>query len=225
MSVADAAGTGGAERPEGGLASGAGGEARAAGRRGRGSAAGVLLLLAAATGLVSLPTWLSTTVGTALRGDVTVSVSGATAAPELVAVALVLLAATAAVALVGRAGRWVVAGVVAAGGVLVAVTAAGVLADPRAALTPVVAERTGVGTAGAVTVTAWPWVAVAVGVVTALAAAWFVRASRAWTSPSRRHDRQAAGGTAALGGARAEAADERATWDALSRGDDPTDGS
>ena len=136
-----------------------------------------------------MPTWFTTTGTTALQGTVTVEVSGSQAAPAVLAAAVAILAAAAAVGLVGRAGRWVVAAVVVACGVLVVATTLGATTDPVAAVTPVVAAETGVGTlAGPVTTTVWPWLAVGTGVLDALAGIWFVRASRAWSGPSQRHE-------------------------------------
>ncbi|AEI12333.1 Trp biosynthesis-associated membrane protein [Cellulomonas gilvus] len=196
-------------------------EVAAAGRArsGRGRAAGLLVLAAAATGACALPTWLSTRAGTVLGAEEAVRASGGTAAPSLVAAALVLLAATGAVALVGRFGRWVVAATVALAGALVVGAAVAVLRDPVAALLPVVTERTGVErVVGTVEVSVWPWVTVAVGVLDLLAAVWLARSSGSWAT-SRRHE--AARGTAA-DGAGPDRDDERDQWDALSRGDDPT---
>lgn len=199
-------------------------------RAGRGRAAGALLLAAALTGACAVPTWLTAASRSVLGGEVTVAVSGGGAAPGLVAAALVLLAATGAVALVGRAGRWVVVASVALAGVLVVAGAVAVLRDPLAAVLPAVVEQTGVErVVGDVDVTAWPWVAVVVGLLDVLVAVWLVRASASW-SVSRRHeqrtspDERAAGGAAApgAGGGAPGPDDERSQWDALSRGDDPT---
>ena len=193
----------------------------AAGRRraGRGRAAGVLLVLAGLTAVVTVPTWFTTTGTTALQGTVTIEVSGSQAAPAVLAAAVAILAAAAAVGLVGRVGRWVVAAVVLACGVLVVATTLGATTDPVAAVTPVVAAETGVGTlAGPVTTSVWPWLAVATGVLVALAGIWFVHASRTWSGPSQRHE-AAPASTAAPA---VTEPDERSDWDALSRGDDPS---
>jgi uncharacterized membrane protein (TIGR02234 family) len=185
-------------------------------RAGRGRAAALLLVLAGLTALVAVPTWFTTTGTTALEGTVTVHVSGSQVAPAILAAAVAILAAVAAVALVGRAGRWVVAVVVVACGVLVVGTTLTVLGDPVAAVIPVVADQTGVGRlAGPVSTSLWPWLAVVVGVLDALAGVWLVLASRRWAGPSRRHESAAAPTAAAE-------PDERADWDALSRGDDPS---
>lgn len=189
---------------------------------GRGRAAGVLLLLAAVTGLVSLPTWFTTTTATALDPRVVVTANGADVAPAVPAAALVLLACAAAIALVGRVARWVVLAVVAGAGVLVAVAALQAIADPwGAGLHQQVVDATGVGedqASVAVSVSVWPALAVGVGAVVVVAAIWLARTSRSWAGPSRRHE----GTTAATTEPRARVEDERSAWDALSRGDDPS---
>lgn len=192
-----------------------------AGRRrpGRGRAAGALLLLAGLTAAVAVPTWFRTTGTTALQGTVQIEAAGSQVAPAVLAAAVAILTAVAAVGLVGRVGRWVVAVVVVACGVLVVATTLGVTGDPVAAVTPVVAAETGVGTlAGPVTTTLWPWLAVAAGVLDVVAGLWFVRASRAWSGPSRRHEVAPSRTSAGVAGE----PDERSDWDALSRGDDPS---
>jgi uncharacterized membrane protein (TIGR02234 family) len=173
-------------------------------------------VLAGVTVVPALPTWLTTTGTTPLRGTVPVTISGSQVAPGIFAAGVALLAAAAAVALVGPVGRWVVAVVVAGCGVLVAVSAGAVLSDPLAAATPVVADVTGVGhISGPVETSAWPWVAVVAGALVVLGAAWFVRSSSSWERASRRHE--AASGAGVDG-----PDDERSAWDALSRGDDPS---
>ena len=185
-------------------------------RSGRGRAAGVLLLLAGLAGVVSLPTWFSTTVSTALDPTVVVRASGGDVAPAVPAAALVLLACAAAVALVGRVARWVVVLVVALAGVLVVAASLRALADPWAAgLHQKVLSATGAGhDATAVTTSAWPYAAIVAGVLVVVAAGWIARSSRSWPGPTRRHE-----GTT---GPAATVDDERSAWDALSRGDDPS---
>jgi uncharacterized membrane protein (TIGR02234 family) len=188
-------------------------------RPARGRAAGALLLLAGLTALVAVPTWFTTTGTTALQGTVPVEVAGTQVAPAVLAAAVAILTAAAAVGLVGRAGRWVVATVVVVCGVLVAGAALGATADPVAAVTPVVAAQTGVGTlAGPVTTSVWPWLAVGVGALDAAVGVWFLRVSRGWSGSSPRHEVTGAGTPPAT----AAEPDERSDWDALSRGDDPS---
>ncbi len=216
---------------------------RARGRRGRWVL--VLLLLSGLVALTALPVWITATGANALGDAVAIAVRGTTAAPGLVAAALVLLAAAGALGLVGRAGRWVVVVVVAAAGALVAASALGARSGATATAERAAADATGVSNlTGAVQVAAWPWVAVALGAVVVLAAAGLARASARWVAPTDRYERSGAepaggaaspaGGAAAGGAAGAGAGaagapgpgeaepDERSTWDALSRGDDPT---
>src|SRR5690606_33982685 len=91
------------------------------------------------------------------------------------------LAAGLALALVRRAGRWVVIAVLAAAGVLCAVSAAGVLTDPGPVARAAVAEATGVGTLVADPhVTVAPYLGVALGVLAVALAGWVAATSRRW---------------------------------------------
>ena len=185
--------------------------------RGRGRAAAALLVLAGATALSAVPVWFTTSGTTALEGTVEISVRGTEVAPGILAAAVAMLAAAAAIALVGRVGRWVVALVVTGCGVLVVATTASALADPAATVAPVVAAHTGIGhLAGPVVASAWPTVALVVGCLDVLAAVWLVVTSRRWSGPTRRYQ-----ATPDPAGPNAPA-DERSDWDALSRGDDPS---
>lgn len=192
--------------------------ARPPARRGRWA---VLLLAAAAlVGLVALPTWVVGEGSHALDGTIDVPVSGSLVAPQTGAAALVLAAAAGAVALVGRAGRWVVAAVAAGAGVLVVTGALTVLADPAGAAAATVAEVTGVAPDGAAaTTTVAPAVAAVLGALVIMLAGALARARGAWDQRSRRHERPAVRTAGAPGG---DEHDERADWDALSRGDDPS---
>lgn len=186
--------------------------------------AGSVLALLVGSGLVALttlPTWVSATAASAQGEPVEVAVRGSVAAPGLVAAALVLLAAAGAVALVGRVGRWVVVGVVAAAGVLVTVSALAARGGATAAAERAAADATGVsGLVGDVVVGPWPVVAAVLGVLVVGSAVQLVRASGRWAAPSDRHER--ATGPAPAPEGRPAVEDERSTWDALSRGDDPT---
>ena len=189
-------------------------------RGGRGRAAAVLLVLAGLTALSAVPVWFTTSGTTALEGTVQIRVAGTQVAPGILAAAVAILAAVAAIALVGRVGRWVVAVVVAGCGLLVVASTVSALADPAAAVAPVVASQTGVGhLAGSVTTSVWPTIAIAVGVLDIAAALWLVVVSRRWAGPTRRYSSDEP--TSAGEGPPAPA-DERADWDALSRGDDPS---
>ncbi|MEJ8277821.1 Trp biosynthesis-associated membrane protein [Pseudonocardia spirodelae] len=167
--------------------------------------------------------WFVLTVPTATRGTVELGATGARLQPVVTAVAALLVAAVAAlVALSGVARRvlGVLVGVAALAAVgltlrLVAVPPSAVeLASARAGLN---APNAPAG-AGAVTATAWPWLAVTGGVV-ALAAAVLlvVREPRL----PRLGARYAAPGTRA---ATTPSDPDRAAWERLDAGGDPTVG-
>lgn len=197
----------------------------------------VLLLLGGATLAAAVPTWLSTTGATPLDPQVEVAVAGTAAAPGVSASALVLVAAALALGLVGRVGRWVVLAVAAASGVVAAVSALGVALDPEPSARAAVADATGVTELTApVTLTVAPWLAAVLGVVTVLTVVWVAVGSRSWSGASTRHERStstdAATGTAgqpapgagtAATAATADEITDHDAWDALSRGEDPTD--
>ena len=176
----------------------------------------LVLVLAGVSLGAGVPTWMHTAGSTALRHVVPVTVTGTQAAPAVPAAALVLLAAGAALALVGRIGRWVVVLVVVASGVVVAASSIAVIANPVPVAGTMVAEATGVGTLAApVTLTAAPYAAAALGVVVLLVGGWLAVTSRRWARPNARHE--VAGGPPAL-----VPDDDQSAWDSLTRGNDPT---
>lgn len=182
----------------------------------------VLLVLAGLCGAVTLPTWITASATGPVIGTVAVQVTGSAAAPGVLAASLVLAAAALALGLVGRIGRWVVSVVIAVAGVLVLVGALGVRSGARERAEQQAAELTGVGVLdGVVTVAVWPWAAVGLGVLVLAAAVMLLRASAAWSAPSARHER-AQSSAQAPGRNPPPPDDERSTWDALGRGDDPT---
>jgi hypothetical protein len=202
-----------------------------------------LLVLGALTFGTGSPTWVTTTVATALEPEVAVAAAGTSAAPGVGAGALVLLAAGIACALTGRVARYVALLVAAAAGVLVVVSTLVVVGDPTPAATAAASATSGVTElTSPVTLTAWPWAAVATGVLAVVVAAWGAIAARGWTATSGRHERAdaAASGAATTGTSTGttttstSAADDGTAvgpddeidphdaWDALSRGDDPT---
>ncbi|MFI2364869.1 Trp biosynthesis-associated membrane protein [Promicromonospora sp. NPDC019610] len=210
-----------------------------------------LLVLGALTFGTGSPTWITTTVATALQPEVAVAASGTSAAPGVGAGALVLLAAGIACALTGRVARYVALVVAAAAGVLVVGSTLVVVQDPTPAATAAASASSGVTElTSPVVLTAWPWAAVATGVLAVAVAVWGAVAARGWTATSGRHERagQAPGaGTATSTEATSTEAtstagpatpatapgtapeppdddeiDPHDAWDALSRGDDPT---
>jgi uncharacterized membrane protein (TIGR02234 family) len=102
---------------------------------------------------------------------------------------------------------------------LVALTTLPTWVTATAAAERAAADATGVsGVVGEVAVGPWPLVAAGLGVVVVAAAVRLALVSGRWPAASDRHER--AGGSAPPAAAGAD--DERSTWDALSRGDDPT---
>jgi uncharacterized membrane protein (TIGR02234 family) len=180
---------------------------------------GAALLLAAAAleGAARLP-WFTVGVDAVGRGTVAVTATGADLVPGLTGVALFGAAAVAAVVAVAGPLRRVLGGLVAAAGVWVAATVARLLLAPptSADLAALPGAPAGGTSPGAVTAGIGPLPAalgavllVGVGVVLAAAERRLPRLrARYTTRPSAEH---------------AEAADpDRATWDALDAGDDPT---
>lgn len=197
------------------------------------------------------PTWVSTTVSTALESAVPVEVTGTDAAAAVGAAALVIVAGGVALAIAGRVARWVVAVVVALAGALVTASAAGILLDPVPAATSGAAAAEGVtDLASPVTVALWPWLTAVLGVLVVLTAVLVAAGAPGWGATSGRHERASTrpgadpgtdgssgpasrpassgpDGAGAAGPARPSGGeaphDPHDAWDALSRGTDPSD--
>lgn len=227
--------------------------ARGARRRpGRRGVVGLLLLLGAALLGSALPTWVSSTGSTVIDPRVPVRVAGTVAAPGVSAAALVVLAGALALAIVGRAGRWVVLLVVAAAGAVAAAAAVGVWSDPDPVARTAAGETTVVTDLVApVTVSVWPVVSIVLGALVVVVAVLGAVGSGGWRT-STRHERVAvpadpteassgAGTSSGAGpdrqpglrgdepvdgpgepGADHELADDHELWDSLTRGEDPT---
>lgn len=186
----------------------------------------VLAVLVAGLALAAStrPAWVHARGTSALTGEVALAVKGATAAPAVTAAALVVLAAALALPLAARWSRWLVVAVLAGAGLLASVAAAAVLADPDPVARAAIAAGTGVaGLTQPAATTAWPWVAVMLGVALVGLAVAVARASSAWSPRARRYER-ASVATAAPVATADEPDDDRAAWDALTRGEDPTTG-
>ncbi len=178
-------------------------------------AAPTLLLL-----LVTTRTWVSGRTSDPVLGQATVSVTGSQAAPGVVALGAVALAALVAVFTGGARLRRVSA-------VLLVLAALGatalsvlVLADPAAALGRQAAEQLGrtgaVGSAAALS--PWPWASLAISAALSLAGGLATVAVGRWGGLSGRFDRPGTREVADSRGSR------RSTWDELSEGRDPTEG-
>lgn len=192
-------------------------------------AAPLLLVPALLVVLLGTRTWVTGRSDDAVLAGRSLSVTGDQAAPGLVALGLVALAAGVAVLTTGRRLRLVSA-------VLLTLAALGALAltlsvlrDPTAALaagagpggTPsagiggTTRSATGATTPGALTF--WPWPALLAALVLTVVGAVTTAAGRGWDGLSTRFERSGED-------APADAPERRSTWDELSEGRDPTDG-
>jgi hypothetical protein len=154
------------------------------------------------------------------------SVTGASAAPGASAMALVAAAAGIVLATAGRVGRRVAAVLVVGAGAGVLALSLPVALSPRDDLRAAAAQATGTtagsgtgalasaaGQIATATTTVWPWVAAAGALVVLAGGVVAVLRAGRWPGPSRRYEPVAAA-----------AADPRPpAWEALSRGEDPTD--
>lgn len=166
-------------------------------------------------------TWASVALPAGpLTGEAVVALPGSALAPGLRALGLVGLAGVVALAATRRAGRVVVGVllVLAGGGVV-----AGVLAlDLTAAALASEQVRTAGAPGSAATVhgTAWAWLTAGGGLVLALAGLLTVLRGRSWPGLGNRYDAPAASAQPSPG---TGAPTERSLWEALDRGEDPTD--
>lgn len=145
-------------------------------------------------------------------------VTGATLAPAVTAVGLLALAAVAGLLAVRGLARQLVGLVVLVAGVAgLAYAVAGARSTPRAD-----------GTVEAVSHGPWPWVAALGGALVAVAGALAVLHGRRWSALSSRYERSRSAGAAdgpAVDGRTGErrTAGGKDLWDALDRGEDPTE--
>jgi uncharacterized membrane protein (TIGR02234 family) len=149
--------------------------------------------------------------------------SGSTHAPLVPAAGLVLLAAAVALLAVRAGGRTAVGALMAISGVALVWSAGRALTGglrDAAAEVPVVA-----GTPVAEISTVWPAATVVAGVLGALAGMLVVVRGRRWPAMGSRYERGTAPGGGAAVAARPRTDEERAhlAWNALDRGEDPTD--
>lgn len=195
------------------------------------------LVLAGGTLLTTAAPWVTAATRSALDETVTLSVTGADAAPDAAAGALVVAAGALALALAGRWGARVAAVGVALGGVLVVAASAGVVADPSGPARAAALDAVGVGrlTTPAV-VTPVAWLASLLGVLAVGLALQAAVAAARWTGAGARHERSGTpaardGWEPTVGGSRPDRdasresdpeGDDQDVWDALTRGEDPT---
>jgi uncharacterized membrane protein (TIGR02234 family) len=196
--------------------------ARLTGRRG---VVGTALAGAALAMLAATRQWATAAVPDLPAADV--GVSGRQAAPVVVALVLVVAAAAVVAGTSGRAVRLAAAAVLVAGGAGVVVASLAVAADPEGAVRPAVTQATGItdaSRAGDARATPWPYPAALGGALVAAAGVAALVGGRSWPAPGRRFEVTPASTAPAstADAAARRAGDAAATWDALSRGEDPT---
>jgi uncharacterized membrane protein (TIGR02234 family) len=206
-----------------------------AGRR-----AAVLLTLLGA-GLIILActrTWATVSLGGNLPGMSDLTVSGRRLAPAGIPVGLAAAAGAVVLLTSGRVVRVLVAAGLVVGGALLAVNAAQAAQDTSGAVTSALRDSLGVFSRSAsgglisssgthAEISVWPWPA-CLGAVLLLGAGLLVLIRGwYWPGPTRRYERSGAtvpstGRQSAPRSAPAADAGPAGTWDALSRGEDPT---
>lgn len=150
--------------------------------------------------------------------------TGRQAAGVVPAVALVALAGAVAVLSTRRIGQAVAGTLLVLAGAAAVAGSFAVVRTPASAVEQVVTAATGrTGVTGvSASVTPWPWVGVASGVLIVLGGAVAVVRARSWGGLSARYEAApAVPGDGRLATSAADA-DPGLTWDALSRGEDPT---
>lgn len=180
-----------------------------------------LAVLATGLGLLLSTTrvWLTGRASDPVLGTATVSATGSQVAPGTVALAAVCLAALVAILTTGPRVRAVAVVALLAASVGAGYVVVRVLADPATALGARAAEqagRTGVVSVDA-TVTGWAWTGLGCALALLVASGWLAIASRGSGGLSGRFERPA-------GDPAQRSASAPTAWDALSDGQDPTDG-
>jgi len=178
-----------------------------------------VVVVGAAVGFVSAARpWVVAGVAD-LSAVQTLRATGRQVAGVVPAVALVALAGSVAVLTTRRVGQVVTGTLLVLAGAASATTSVAVLRAPAGAISGVVTAataRTGVADVTA-SVTAWPWAGVLSGALIAAGGALAVVRSRSWGGLSARYEAPAAPTTAPV-----PDDDPGLTWDALTRGEDPT---
>lgn len=205
--------------------------ARRGGMRRRDAVLGGVLLGGALFG-TTRATWLHATVPDLAGGTSSVVVGGDQAAPAVVALAVVGIATSLAMAISSPVVRFVTGPVLVLCGLGAAVGALLVQADPPSHVSGAVADSTGLlGATAAVTLTPWPLISLVPAALLAVLGILVVWRGSGWRRTAR-YDRDARPQSAvtATGAATADGAgldpleDPSAAWDALTRGEDPSDG-
>lgn len=204
-----------------------GGKRRLIGRR---TAVLVGIVLAAALLGTARATWITASVEAIGGGTTTVPVTGTDAAPAVLALAIVALAASLATAISSRLISVITGPVLILAGVGALAASLAARADPAARAASRIAESTGLlGRAGQSELTAWPTAAVLPAALLAVLGVLVLLSGPSWPRASR-YERDAAAPAGVPAGAAEPVtaasdplADAAGTWDMLSRGEDPTE--
>jgi uncharacterized membrane protein (TIGR02234 family) len=202
------------------------GSAPAAVRGGRRSLAAALLLGSAGAAVALLATRQGWAEGTAAvaGGSVPLTADGSDVTGVPAALAVVGLASLVAVFAVRRAGRLLVAGLLAlCGAGTVAAAALGSTSGPAGSALDEKAARVSGDTAATVEAlshTAWPYVALAGGVLLLLAGLLALRYGRSWPGMSGRYERDGSPRPRAVRPVDPDRPED--LWKAIDRGEDPT---
>lgn len=174
-------------------------------------------LVASVVLLASTRTVWTEATGADLAGTAqAIEVTGADAAPAVMAVGLVALAASLATSLSSRWIRLVTGPVLILAGLLSAASMIGVIVDPAAASAAAVSQATGViGAQSAASATIWPVLSLLPAAAVTGMGALVLAVGGRWPQGTRYR-------RATLTVTADPAEDPAAAWDALTRGDDPS---
>lgn len=186
--------------------------------------------------VVSLLTWAQGSAALTVGGTTPVQVTGSQGAAVVPSAALVALAAGLAIGLAGRIARTIAAVAVALAGLLALIATIAFLGNPTPALLRAAGEVSGVPEiSDAISITPWPVVALVAAAALTLTGAVLPLVMGTWQRVGARYERPDTpagrasgqegpqsshpGGGPEPGSARQRISD----WDALSRGEDPSD--
>ena len=206
----------------------------------------VVLLTLLGAGLVLLAgtrTWARVSIDGAFPGLSEMTVAGRRSAPETLAIALAAAAAAVVLATSGRIVRFLVAAGLVTGGAVVLVSAVRAARDTDGAVATAIQDSLRVFTdrnqpggvfdssGPVVSMSIWPWAAAVGGGLIAVSGLLALVGGRSWSGPTQRYERASASGPVSADSTGSAASipvrtsstnAASASWDALSRGEDPT---
>lgn len=158
------------------------------------------------------------------------SLTGTHANAALTPLSLALIASALALTIAGRVFRWILGALqfaLGAGIVAIAITA---LVSPAAAISARVTELTGIGddaeAVSSISVTAWCWIAAAAGLLGLLCGVLVLVTGNRWGAAGGKYEPGDSARSERPRGSNPQGAgnDRISEWDALTNGDDPTEG-